>query len=217
MPQYEGPVSTGKKQKKEQRHKQWKEKQLHGNFIRETEELRSEETRGWIRKSYLNKEAEGLIFAAQEQALRTNWIKKTDGQEVLEKCRMCGKRHQSITHLIAECKKLAQKEYKKRNDNIARIVHFELCHKTGKWYNQRPASVVENGRVKIFWDFNIQTDHVIQHRRPNIVVLYKTERMCHLIDIAVPGDKKIELKEHEKIDNYSKLRREVEKMWLFQL
>ena len=173
---------------------------------------------GWIRKGYLKKETEGLIFAAQEQALRTNWIRKNiDGQEVSEKCRMCGERDESITHLIAECKKLAQKEYKKRNDNIARIVHFELCHKTGKWYNQRPASVVENGRVKIFWDFNIQTDHVIQHRRPNIVVLYKTERKCHLIDIAVPGDKKIELKEHEKIDNYSKLRREVEKMWLFQL
>ena len=44
LPQYEGPLATGKKQKKEQRHKQWKEKQLHGKFIRETEEVRSEET-----------------------------------------------------------------------------------------------------------------------------------------------------------------------------
>ena len=50
LPQYGGPVSTTKKQKKEQRHKQWKEKQLHGKFIRETEEIRSEEIWGWIRK-----------------------------------------------------------------------------------------------------------------------------------------------------------------------
>ena len=35
-PQYEVPVSTSKKQKKEERHKQWKVKQLHGNFIRKT-------------------------------------------------------------------------------------------------------------------------------------------------------------------------------------
>ena len=76
LPQYEGPLATGMKQKKEQRHKQWKEKQLHGKFIRETEEVRSEETWGWIRKSYLKKEAEGVIFAPEEQALRTNWIKK---------------------------------------------------------------------------------------------------------------------------------------------
>ena len=43
---YEGPVSTAKKQKKVERHKQWKEKQLHGKFVRETEKVRSEETWG---------------------------------------------------------------------------------------------------------------------------------------------------------------------------
>ena len=100
-PLYEEPVSTAKKKKKEERHKQWKKKQLHGKFIRETEEVRSEKTWGWIRKTYLRKETEGLVFAAQEQALRTNWIRKNiDGQEVSEKCRMCGERDVSITHLI---------------------------------------------------------------------------------------------------------------------
>ena len=54
-----------------------------------------------------------------------------------------------------------------------------------------------------YWDFNIQTNHVIQHRRPDIVVLYKTERKCSLIDIAASGDKKIKLKEQEKVYNYS--------------
>ena len=40
---------------------------------------------------YLRKETEGLVFAAQEQALRTKWIRKNiDDQEVSEKCRMCG-------------------------------------------------------------------------------------------------------------------------------
>ena len=55
FPQYERPVSTAKKQKKEERHKQWKEKQLHDKFIKETEEVRSEETWVWIRKGYLKK------------------------------------------------------------------------------------------------------------------------------------------------------------------
>ena len=120
--------------------------------------------------------------------------------------------------MIAECKKVAQKEYKQRHDNIARIVHWKLSKKFGlvdevKWHNHKPASVVENGRVKILGDFNIQIDHVIQHRRPDIVVLYKTERKCHLIHIAVLGDKIIELKEQRKINNYSKLRQEVKKIW----
>ena len=96
---------------------------------------------------------------------------------------MCGERDGPITHLFAECKKLARKEYKQRHDNIARMVHLVLYQKIGlvgefEWYNYKPASVVENDRVKILWDFNTQTDHVIQHRRRGIVVLYKTERKC---------------------------------------
>ena len=137
-----------------------------------------------------------MISVVQEQTLRMNWIrKKIDGQEVSE-CSMCGERDESITSLITECKNIAQKEYKKRHDNIARIVILELFQKfclvgEVKWYNRKPASVFGNDRAKILWDFKIQTDHVIQHKRPDIVVLYKTERKCHLIDIAVPGDKSI--------------------------
>ena len=76
LPQYKRSVSTAIKQEKEERHKQWKEKQLHGKFKRETEEIINDETWGWIRKGYLKKETEGFIFSTQEQALRTNWIRK---------------------------------------------------------------------------------------------------------------------------------------------
>ena len=49
--------------------------------------------------------------------------------------------------------------------------------------------------------------------KQTIVALYKTERKCHIINIAVPGDKRIELKEQEKIDSYIELRQEVKKIW----
>ena len=74
---------------------------------------------------------------------------------------------------------------------------MELCQN----HNHKHVKVVENVMFKILWDLNIQTDHVIQRRRSDIVVLYKTERKCHLI--AASGDKKIKLKEQEKVDNYS--------------
>ena len=44
--------------KKEERHKQWREKQLHGQFSREAKEIKSEETREWIRKGYMKKETD---------------------------------------------------------------------------------------------------------------------------------------------------------------
>ena len=44
----------------------------------------------------------------------------------------------------------------------------------------------------------IQTDHVMEHRRPDIVFLDKQQEQCHTIDIAVPGDARTEEKEKEK-------------------
>ena len=52
------------------------------------------------------------------------------------------------------------------------------------------------------WDFNIQTDHVIEAWRPDLVVVDEKERSCEIIDFAVPGDSRIEKKEKEKIKKY---------------
>ena len=63
------------------------------NSIGDTEDSRSVESWRWITKGFLKKETEGLIFASQDQALRTYWIKKKiDGQEICEKCKLCGER-----------------------------------------------------------------------------------------------------------------------------
>lgn len=56
----------------------------------------------------MKKETESLIFRAEEQALRPNWIKNNiDDQEVSGKCRIYEERDDSVTHLIAECENLA--------------------------------------------------------------------------------------------------------------
>ena len=36
-------------------------------------------------------------------------------------CRMCGEKSESVGHLVSECSKLAQKEHKRKHDNVARI------------------------------------------------------------------------------------------------
>ena len=62
------------------------------------------------------------------------------------------------------------------------------------------------------WDFSIQTDHVIEARRPDLVVVDKKERNCKIIDFAVPGDSRIE-EEKDKIEKYQDLGRELQKIW----
>ena len=52
------------------------------------------------------------------------------------------------------------------------------------------------------WGFNIKTDHVIEARRLDLVVVDKKERSCKIIDFAVPRDSRIEEKEKDKIEKH---------------
>ena len=63
------------------------------------------------------------------------------------------------------------------------------------------------------WHFNIQTDHVLEVGRPDLVAVDKKERRCKIIDFAVLGDSRIEEKEKDKIEKYQDLGRELQKIW----
>ena len=63
--------------------------------------------------------------------------------------------------------------------------------------------------------FNIQTDHLIPARRPNLIIINnkKKMRICKIVDFAVLADHRINLKESEKKDKYLYLARELKKLW----
>ena len=74
------------------------------------------------------------------------------------------------------------------------------------WYNHVPVAILENETVKLLWDFSIQVDRKIDHYRPDIVIFYKNTRSCLIVDVAIPGNHKIDQKEIEKITNYAALK-----------
>ena len=76
-----------------------------------------------------------------------------------------------------------------------------------------PAPVLENDSHKLLWDFNIQTDHLIPARRPDLIIIKKKMRICKIDDFVVPVDHRINLKESEKKDKYLDLARELKKLW----
>ena len=81
-----------------------------------------------------------------------------------------------------------------------------------------PAPVLENDFHKLLWDFNIQSDHLIQARRPDLIIINnKKKRTCKIVDFAVPADHRIKLKECEKKDKYLNLARELKKLWNMQV
>ena len=112
---------------------------------------------------------------------------------------------------MSGCSKLAQQEYKRRHDNVARVVHWNLLGKCGfsrvdKWFEHQPETVLENN---LLWDYSIQTDHQISARRPDLVVINKQEQTCQVIDIPVPEYTAVKAKKEEKLEKYQDLAREI--------
>ena len=80
-----------------------------------------------------------------------------------------------------------------------------------------PAPVQENDSHKLLWDFNIQTDHSIPARRPDLIIINnnkkKKKKICKIVEFAIPADHRINLKESEKKDKYLDLARELKRLW----
>ena len=55
-----------------------------------------------------------------------------------------------------------------------------------KWYMHNPAPVLENATHKLLWDFNIQTDHLIPARRPELIISNKKKKKktCKIVDFC---------------------------------
>jgi membrane-associated HD superfamily phosphohydrolase len=69
------------------------EKKIHPVFWKGTKEIRDEEaTCQWLRKGTLKRETEVMFLVAQNQALRTKWMRyHTDKEvEISPTCRVCG-------------------------------------------------------------------------------------------------------------------------------
>ena len=133
-------------------------------------------------------------------------------------CRLCGKKGQSAQHITSGCEKLAQKEYKRRHDNVSKKVHWDICKNNGlehneKWYEYAPEGSVENEEIKVLWDINIQCENLIEARRPDLIVIEKKKQKGIIIDTAVLADVRVEEKEKEKVEKYQDLKREIRRLW----
>ena len=90
-----------------------------------------------IRNGHLSKRPQNymvykLICSAQEQALRTNYMRfHTDHTAESPLCRMRGSKGETVAHVVSERGKLAHTEYKGRHDNLAWYSHWQLCGKCG--------------------------------------------------------------------------------------
>ena len=81
-------VRVLKRSKKEKRLEDWEEKVVHGQYLRQTKEVRSDQCWAWLQNGDLKRETESLTVAAQNQSIRTNLFKaridKSQGDSYVE-------------------------------------------------------------------------------------------------------------------------------------
>ena len=205
---------------KVEREERLRGKKLHGKFFEDVKDVADKRSWQWIRSGSVVKSSEGFVFAAQEQALRTRWLRsKIEGEKVDPNCRVCGETVESVGHLASACGKLAQREYKRRHDRMGLRVYWELCRRYGlkcvdKWYEEVPDPIrrSEDGNIEVWWDNAVETTKRMDHNRPDVIIIDKVKKEWILVDFSVPWDKNIVLKEDEKINNYSPLAHEIRKL-----
>ena len=85
-----------------------------------------------------------------------------------------------MSYILNECGKMTQTEYQKKHDKVAQLIHWKLCQKykldhVTNWYAHTTEKVMKNEKVKALQGFTIQTDHVIQASRLDIIVKKTTK------------------------------------------
>ena len=83
----------------ERKKRDWKEKALHGQYPEIADKTDTKKTYKWLKNGYMKKETEGLIVAAQDQALPTRWKKvhiEKQGEHHYAECATRKRRRSSI-------------------------------------------------------------------------------------------------------------------------
>jgi len=114
--------------------KKWKNKVMHGQYIRSIDRqlISEEDTFLCLSKGELKAETESEIVAAQDQALQTKYYAtKIFNTETDSKCRLCQQFDETIDHVISASPILAKEQYIERHDSVCAQLYFNICKETG--------------------------------------------------------------------------------------
>ena len=70
----------------------------------------------------------------------------------------------------------------------------------------------ECGHYEVWWDRPVETTKVLEHNRPDVVVVDRKNKFWTLIDFSVPNDKNVLIKGEEKTKTYEDLAKEIRRI-----
>ena len=125
----------------------WKENTMHGKFCNylDKDHVDVELSFEWMKNTGLREETEGLITAAQDQALNTRYYSKhIIKQGTIDRCRMCHNQLETVEHIISGCQTLAADQCLNRHNQVAAPLYLVIWRHYGIeveaecWYQHKP-------------------------------------------------------------------------------
>ena len=186
----------------------YKTKVQQSQFYQEQEE----ECHLWLKQN-LHGRKTSSIMTMLEQMVETRSWKAARGLTQDKRCRVCYKRDETIEHLVAGCKVLANKEYLSRHNRALMIMavvwekEYELVSKDTIWYSERweRGTVMENDKGNLVWVFEFHLSKTTTARRPDLSLEDREKKKIWICDMACPQQRNIQAKRLDKLTKYRQL------------
>ena len=200
--------TTLKSSTTDKRVEDYKTKEQQSNIYRKQEK----ECHIWLEENISPRKV-ASIMAMLEQMVETRAWKFTRGLIECSKCRLCKEYNETVEHLVAGCKHLANSEYLSRHNRALMILAVEwakeneLVTKDVIWYKERweRGTMLENDKAKLVWDFQFNLRKTTTSRRPDLILENKEQKKIWICDMACPQQQNIETKVQEKYTKYRQL------------
>jgi hypothetical protein len=72
--------------------------------------------------------------------------------------------------------------------------------------------VCQHKDITVLWNQGAQTDREVLANRPDIIIKNKKDKICLLMDVAIPSDRNVIQKVSEKKLKYKNLSTEIQRM-----
>ena len=189
----------------------YKTMEQQSQFYQEEED----ECHHWLSQNLHGRKTSSIMMVLEQMVETRSW-KVARGLVQDRRCRVCHERDETIEHLVARCKVLANSEYLSRH-NRALTVMVVTWAKENKlfggnmvWYKEQweQEMVLGNVRRKLVWDFEFHLGKTTTSRRPDLTLEHKTNKKIWIWDMAYPQQRNIEAKRLEKLTKYRQLAHE---------
>ena len=184
------------------------EKKLHSVYFKGLEKacVDSKTSTHWLEKCETSPKVVSNLVALQDRTIFLNLMRNKEGTKV---CPICQDRKVSIDHLATKCNRLLDRQYKRRHDNITKLIHFNILKKFGFKNTQslakhKPEGVTENEKAKVYFETTF-TESKRHTNRPDMIIIDKEKKAIFLVEVGVTSPDCLKRREIEKRLKYSGL------------